>query len=225
MVQYVSGKVCEYGSRHQLAISATNWTAWPKMVDELTGFGRWRSSCAIGVSEILVNRPGRGVRRAGRGGSTRATCASSTTTVRAGHSVSSRPSADAWTSPARWSTRACRTAGRVNAIIPRWRWTGPCISIRKFSRELLRSADLLAYQSVDEALLEFLRQAVSRRCSILISGGTGTGKTTLLNVISGFIDERERIVTIEDTAELQLGHDHGGAPGDPSAERRGATAR
>ncbi|MGC3250867.1 ATPase, T2SS/T4P/T4SS family, partial [Pseudomonas aeruginosa] len=78
----------------------------------------------------------------------------------------------------------------------------------KFSQEELRSADLLAYQSVDEALLEFLRQAVSRRCIILISGGTGTGKTTLLNVIRGFIDERERIVTIEDTAELQLGHDH-----------------
>jgi pilus assembly protein CpaF len=97
---------------------------------------------------------------------------------------------------------------RVNAIIPPVALDGPCISIRKFSKELLQSADLLAYQSVDEALLGFLRQAVENRCNILISGGTGTGKTTLLNVLSGFIDARERIVTIEDTAELQLGHDH-----------------
>ena len=97
---------------------------------------------------------------------------------------------------------------RVNAIIPPVALDGPCLSIRKFSKELLKSADLLAYQSVDEAMLAFLRQAVASRCNILISGGTGTGKTTLLNVMSSFIDERERIVTIEDTAELQLGHDH-----------------
>ena len=97
---------------------------------------------------------------------------------------------------------------RVNAIIPPVALDGPCLSIRKFSKDLLKSADLLGYQSVNEEMLAFLRQAVASRCNILISGGTGTGKTTLLNVMSSFIDERERIVTIEDTAELQLGHDH-----------------
>ncbi|VTQ76179.1 putative type II secretion system protein [Pseudomonas aeruginosa] len=210
VVQYVSEKVCEYGSRHQLAISRYELDRLAEeVVDELTGFGPLEILLRDpGVSEILVNGPGRVfVEREGRLYQSDLRFIDDHHVLRVIQRIlaplgrrldESSPMVDA----------RLPDGSRVNAIIPPVALDGPCISIRKFSQELLRSADLLAYQSVDEALLEFLRQAVSRRCNILISGGTGTGKTTLLNVISGFIDERERIVTIEDTAELQLGHDH-----------------
>ncbi|TNE75345.1 MAG: CpaF family protein [Gammaproteobacteria bacterium] len=97
---------------------------------------------------------------------------------------------------------------RVNAVIPPIALDGPCLSVRKFRKDLLKSADLLASRSLDLAILEFLRTAVDRRCNIMVSGGTGTGKTTMLNLLSQLIDRRERLVTIEDTAELQLSHDH-----------------
>jgi pilus assembly protein CpaF len=97
---------------------------------------------------------------------------------------------------------------RVNAIIPPLALDGPCLSIRKFRKEPLQASDLLASGTFDEAMLSFLQMAVSRRSNVLISGGTGSGKTTLLNVLSRFISPYERLVTIEDAAELQLGHDH-----------------
>jgi pilus assembly protein CpaF len=97
---------------------------------------------------------------------------------------------------------------RVNAIIPPVALNGPCISIRKFRKDLLKASDLLAYGSLDDPMLNFLRGAVANRCNILISGGTGTGKTSLLNVLSSYIGDHERVVTIEDTAELQLAHHH-----------------
>ena len=97
---------------------------------------------------------------------------------------------------------------RVNAIIPPIALDGPSISIRKFRRDLLRANDLVTYRSVNDDMLQFLKRAVSQRANILVSGGTGTGKTTFLNVLSSFINHHERIVTIEDTAELQLSNDH-----------------
>ncbi len=97
---------------------------------------------------------------------------------------------------------------RVNAVIPPIALDGPCLSVRKFRRDMLQSQELLASRSLNEDMLAFLQQAVARRCNVLISGGTGTGKTTMLNLLSGMIDHRERLVTIEDTAELQLKHDH-----------------
>lgn len=97
---------------------------------------------------------------------------------------------------------------RVNAVIPPVALNGACVSIRKFRRDLLKGVDLLAARSLDKSMLDFLRLCVTQRCNILISGGTGTGKTTMLNLLSQMIDPRERIVTIEDTAELQLRHDH-----------------
>lgn len=97
---------------------------------------------------------------------------------------------------------------RVNAIIPPVALDGPTISIRKFRRDLLQSNDLVTYRSISEDMLRFLRKAVSQRANILVSGGTGTGKTTFLNVLSSFIGHHERIVTVEDTAELQLVNDH-----------------
>lgn len=97
---------------------------------------------------------------------------------------------------------------RVNAIIPPIALDGPSISIRKFRRDLLRAGDMVTYRSLNEEMLAFLKKAVSQRANILVSGGTGTGKTTFLNVLSGFIGHHERIVTVEDTAELQLNNDH-----------------
>lgn len=97
---------------------------------------------------------------------------------------------------------------RVNAIIPPLALDGPAVSIRKFRKDPLKSGDLLAYGTLSQDMLEFLRAAVTARCNILISGGTGAGKTTLLNVLAHYIGEGERVVTIEDAAELRLLHEH-----------------
>jgi pilus assembly protein CpaF len=97
---------------------------------------------------------------------------------------------------------------RVNAIIPPLAVDGPLLSIRRFPAERLRAEDLVNIRSVTRPMLEFLEHCVRSRLNMLISGGTGAGKTTLLNVLSAFISERERIVTIEDAAELQLHQEH-----------------
>lgn len=97
---------------------------------------------------------------------------------------------------------------RVNAIIPPLALTGPTITIRKFSKERLKGEDLVGFGSLTHGMLEFLKTCVRFRKNIVVSGGTGSGKTTMLNVLSDFIPENERIVTIEDSAELQLQQDH-----------------
>jgi pilus assembly protein CpaF len=97
---------------------------------------------------------------------------------------------------------------RVNAIIPPLAVDGPCLSIRRFGRDPLTSEDLLHNNTLTEPMLELLRGAVKARLNILVSGGTGAGKTTFLNVLSSYISNRERIVTVEDAAELQLHQDH-----------------
>jgi pilus assembly protein CpaF len=96
----------------------------------------------------------------------------------------------------------------VNAIIPPLAVDGPLLSIRRFPAERLRAEDLAGFKAVTPKMLEFLRHCVHARLNCLISGGTGAGKTTLLNVLSSFISDRERIVTIEDAAELQLHQEH-----------------
>lgn len=97
---------------------------------------------------------------------------------------------------------------RVNAIIPPLAIDGPVLSIRRFGLEALRMNDMLALGSFDQRIAKIIEGAVKTRLNILICGGTGTGKTTLLNVISEFIPDDERIITIEDSAELQLKQDH-----------------
>ncbi len=97
---------------------------------------------------------------------------------------------------------------RVNAIIPPLAIDGPCLSIRRFGRDRLTADDLIRNLTLTAEMLELLAGCVRARLNILISGGTGAGKTTLLNVVSSFISNRERIVTIEDAAELQLRQDH-----------------
>jgi pilus assembly protein CpaF len=97
---------------------------------------------------------------------------------------------------------------RVNAIIPPLAITGPSLTIRKFSRDPLTMDDLVAFGSLSHQAAAFLEACVEGKLNVLIAGGTGTGKTTLLNVLSSFIPERERIITIEDAAELKLAQRH-----------------
>jgi pilus assembly protein CpaF len=97
---------------------------------------------------------------------------------------------------------------RVNAIIPPLALDGPVLSIRRFRTDRLGAKDLVERKSLTQPMLEFLQASVSARLNILISGGTGAGKTTFLNVLSSFISDRERIVTIEDAAELMLRQRH-----------------
>ena len=97
---------------------------------------------------------------------------------------------------------------RVNAIIPPLAIDGPCLSIRRFGRDPITARGLIENKTLTEPMLEMLSQMVKGRLNLLISGGTGTGKTTLLNVLSGYIPNAERIVTIEDAAELQLKQEH-----------------
>lgn len=101
-----------------------------------------------------------------------------------------------------------KDGSRVNAIIPPLAVDGPILSIRKFGAKPLVAEDLLRNKALTEPMLDMLKGAVQARLNIIVSGGTGAGKTTLMNVLSGFIDERERIITIEDSAELQVKHAH-----------------
>jgi len=97
---------------------------------------------------------------------------------------------------------------RVNAIIPPLALDGPCLSIRRFGRHVITQEEMIAYKTVTPGMLKFLAACVQAKTTVLISGGTGSGKTTTLNALSRFIPEEERIVTIEDTAELQLQQRH-----------------
>ncbi len=97
---------------------------------------------------------------------------------------------------------------RVNAIIPPLALDGPVLSIRRFRTDKLAAPDLVERESLTQPMLDLLRMAVSSRLNVIVSGGTGAGKTTLLNILSSFISENERIVTIEDAAELLLRQPH-----------------
>ena len=97
---------------------------------------------------------------------------------------------------------------RVNAIIPPLALDGPSVSIRRFAVNPLELDDLINYQTLTTGIAEILKGIIKARLNVIISGGTGSGKTTLLNILSRFIPEDERIVTIEDAAELQMKQDH-----------------
>jgi pilus assembly protein CpaF len=97
---------------------------------------------------------------------------------------------------------------RVNAIIPPLALDGPCLSIRRFGRHVVTQDEMLRYKTLTPGILRFLSACVECKVTVLISGGTGSGKTTMLNALSRFIPEEERIITIEDTAELQLQQRH-----------------
>jgi pilus assembly protein CpaF len=97
---------------------------------------------------------------------------------------------------------------RVNAIIPPIALNGPCLSIRKFRTKPLTAADLLRYDSISQIEIDYLRQRVEQRANLIVVGGTGSGKTTFLNLISQWIPDAERVITVEDAAELRLENSH-----------------
>jgi len=97
---------------------------------------------------------------------------------------------------------------RVNAIIPPLAVQGPCLTVRKFPQQRMTMEEMIELETMSDQAAQFLRACVIDRHSILISGGTGSGKTTMLNVLSSFIPHKERIVSIEDTTELQLHQEH-----------------
>ncbi len=101
-----------------------------------------------------------------------------------------------------------KDGSRVNVIIPPLALRGPTVTIRKFAKEAFTVDDLVAFGSVTDDMMRFLRACVRGRLNVVVSGGTGSGKTTTLNILSSFIPEDERIVTIEDAAELQLRQEH-----------------
>lgn len=101
-----------------------------------------------------------------------------------------------------------KDGSRVNAIIPPLALKGPCLTIRKFAKRKLSAADLVSFGAVSPAMAAFLEVCVVARKNIIVSGGTGSGKTTLLNILSNFIPSHERVITVEDAAELKLHHEH-----------------
>jgi pilus assembly protein CpaF len=101
-----------------------------------------------------------------------------------------------------------KDGSRVNAVIPPLALKGANITIRKFSKNKLHDTDLIRFGSVTKEIMQFMQQAVHHAANIVISGGTGSGKTTLLNVLSNYIPDDDRIITVEDAAELQLGQPH-----------------
>jgi pilus assembly protein CpaF len=208
--EYVLEKVSHYVAEHRLAVSRHEMENLAReMVDELTGYGPLEELIRDDrINDILVN----GthciyVERAGILSKTDMRFIDDDHVLRVIRRIlaplgrridESSPMVDA----------RLPDGSRVNAIIPPLALDGPCLSIRKFRKDPLQASDLLASATLDEAMLNFLQLAVSKRSNILISGGTGSGKTTLLNALSRFISPYERLVTIEDAAELQLGHDH-----------------
>ena len=210
LAQFVTDKVGEYIGRLHLAISRYEMERLAEeLVDELTGFGPLEVLLRdSSVTEILVNGPHKVfIERDGVLHHTDLRFIDAHHVERVMQRIlaplgrrldESSPMVDA----------RMPDGSRVNAIIPPIALDGPCLSVRKFRKDMLKSADLVAMQTIDQPIFEFFEEAVRKRCNILVSGGTGTGKTTLLNVLSQLITPNERLVTIEDVAELQLSHPH-----------------
>ncbi len=180
-----------------------------EVLDELAGYGPLQPFLDdASISEIMVNGPEQiFIERNGELIETGARFESEEHVLRIidrilhplGRSVDAdRPMADA----------RLPDGSRVNAIIPPVSAVGPCITIRKFLQNTMAMEDMIRFGTLTEHMAEFLQACVAARLNILISGPTSSGKTTMLNVLSSFIPERERIVTIEDAVELQLKQKH-----------------
>ena len=179
------------------------------VLDEVVGLGPLEKLLAdAAVTEIMVNRADEiFVERAGK--LTR--CSAAFTSDEAVRGVIERivaPLGRRIDESSPMVDARLKDGSRVNAIIPPLALKGPTLTIRKFSKKMLGVADLVRFGSASDPMFEFLRVCVEQRKNIIISGGTGSGKTTLLNVLSNLIPRGERIVTIEDAAELQLNHPH-----------------
>lgn len=209
-LEYVHNRIVKYAASHDLAVSSYDLERLAEeLVDELTGYGPLQSLLADDrITEIMVNGPQKIIiEQNGRLKKSEQRFIDDDHVLRVIHRMLGLVGRRLDESSPMVDTRL-PDGSRVNAIIPPLALDGPCISIRKFREDVLDSRDLLANRSLNQAMLDLLIMAVTRHCNILVTGGTGSGKTTFLNMLSRLIDETERIVTIEDTAELQLGHDH-----------------
>ena len=179
------------------------------VVNELFGLGPLKQLLKDPtISDILVNRFDRCISNA-EGGWRRRTSSLPTSGISCRSSnASSAVSAVVSTSRVRWWMPVLLMAPASTLSSRRWRSTAPAVSIRRFRTDRLGAQDLVGRVSLTQPMLDFLRAAVACRFNILVSGGTGAGKTTLLNILSSFISDRERIVTIEDAAELMLRQRH-----------------
>jgi len=206
---YVYGHVTQYANKSQMAVSSQDLDdLTEEMVNELVGFGPLHSLLEDdSISDIMVNgayhiffeKQGKVQKSSLRFIDEHVLRVIRRIIAPMGRRLDeSSPMVDA----------RLPDGSRINAIIPPLALDGPCVSIRKFRREMLRETDMLVYGTLNQEMLDLLILAVKSRCNIMVSGGTGTGKTTLLNTLSRFIDPAQRIVTIEDAAELQLGHNH-----------------
>jgi pilus assembly protein CpaF len=180
-----------------------------EIIDEMTGFGPIQPLLDDpDVSEVMVNGPKKVfIEKSGRVTKSGITFDDDDHVMRIIDRIilplGRRVDADSPTVDARLPD-----GSRVNAVIRPVSIDGPCITIRKFKKDKLQIEDLVKFGSLTKNMGEFLRACVHAHLNIVVSGGTGSGKTTLLNVLSSFIPEQDRIVTIEDAAELQLQQDH-----------------
>ncbi len=210
VADYVRNKVTQYIAEKQLPVSGYDLENLSEdMVDELAGYGPLENLIKDDrVNDILVNGAKKiYIEREGKLEATTLRFIDDEHVLRVIRRIlaplgrridESSPMVDA----------RLPDGSRVNAIVPPLALNGPCLSIRKFRKEPLLSADLIRLGTFDATMLGFLTAAVDRRCNIIVSGGTGAGKTTLLNVLSRSIPPAERIITIEDAAELRLDHEH-----------------
>jgi pilus assembly protein CpaF len=180
-----------------------------EIIDDLLGFGPLQPLLDdADISEVMVNGPRSVyVERRGKLTKTNVTFENNEAVLRIIERIilplGRRIDSDSPTVDARLPD-----GSRVNAVIPPVAIDGPSITIRKFQKGLLNIDQLIGFGSITRIVADFIRACVLSRLNIVISGGTGSGKTTLLNVLSSFIPNDERIVTIEDAAELQLQQDH-----------------
>ena len=210
VANFVSEQVRLYVTQQRLPVNARETEALSKDArDELMGFGPIQSLVDDDtVNDIVVNGPNRVfIERDGK---------LSTATVRfvndahvlrviqrilspIGRRVDeSTPMVDA----------RLQDGSRVNAIIPPIALDGPCVSIRKFRKSALKPEDLVRTGSISQAALDYLKVRVHGRTNLIVIGGTGSGKTTFLNMLSQWVPSSERIITVEDAAELRLHHAH-----------------
>lgn len=210
MFTYVNSKVYRYVAEKKLVVSAFDLEhLTEEMVDELAGFGPLETLIRDEtINDILVN----GARdifveRKGKLEKTSLRFIDDEHVLRVIRRILSplgrrvdeaSPTVDA----------RLPDGSRLNVIIPPLALNGPCMSIRKFRKTPILGSDLLAYGTLNSQMLSFLTNAAERRVNTIISGGTGSGKTTMLNFMSRSIPQGERLVTIEDAAELKLVHDH-----------------
>jgi pilus assembly protein CpaF len=180
-----------------------------EIVDDIVGYGPLEPLLADdGVSEVMVNGWDQiYVERAGRIEATQASFLDDGHLLRIIDKIVSQVGRRIDESSPMVDARL-PDGSRVNAIIPPLSLTGPTLTIRKFARNPFSMNDLVGFGTLSRKAADFLAACIEGKLNILISGGTGTGKTTLLNAVSAFIPNEERIVTIEDAAELQLQQEH-----------------